>query len=418
MPAMETAGVPANTRALGRVLILLGLSAFLNYIDRSNLSLAASLLKDELGLSPSRLGVLLSAFFWTYAGCQLLAGWLVDRFDVKWVFAAGFLLWSTATAVTGTLHTFAALLVIRILLGAGESVSYPAYSKIIASHFQENQRGFANSVISIGLYFGPAVGLLLGGPLVSKFGWRPFFVVLGLVSLVWLLPWSSWMPATPREPGELRTFSILSIVKQKSALGTCVGLFCINYCVYFSVTWLPFYLVRERNFSLTQMAWVGGAFFITAATSAVIWGDISDRWIRAGATPTRARKTIMAVSGVAFGFFIALAVFAPRQLSVVLLILAGASLGGSSSNVWAITQRLAGKQAVGRWCGLQLFLANLSGIIAPALTGYLVDRSGHFYSAFLVMAAVAALGSLSWVYLIGPIEPINWSANIDTGDAA
>jgi MFS family permease len=237
-------------------------------------------------------------------------------------------------------------------------------------------------------------------------------MVLGLVSLLWLVPWSSLMPRTPREPEESGKFSLFTIVKQRSAIGTCLGLFCINYCVYFSVTWLPFYLVRERKFSLTQMAWVGGAYFIVAATSAVIWGAVSDRWIRSGATPTRARKTIMAVSGVAFAFFIAWAVFAPLQLSIVLLVLAGASLGGSSSNVWAITQRLAGKEAVGRWCGVQLFLANLSGIIAPALTGYLVERSGHFYSAFLVMAGVAAFGSLSWLYVIGPIEPVLWPPNV------
>src|ERR1700722_9982229 len=165
---------PSSTVGLNRILVLLSLSVFLNYIDRSNLSIAAPLLKDELHLTASQLGVLLSAFFWTYAGCQLTSGWLVDRLDVKWVFALGFFLWSVATAVTGLLHSFGALLAVRVLLGAGEAVAYPSYSKIIAGHFPEARRGFANSMIAAGLYTGPAIGLLAGGPLIAQLGWRPF----------------------------------------------------------------------------------------------------------------------------------------------------------------------------------------------------------------------------------------------------
>jgi len=138
--------------------------------------------------------VLLSAFFWTYACLQIPAGWLVDRFEVKWVFAGGFLIWSAATAVTGILHTFAALLAVRIILGVGESVAYPSYSKIIANPFPEGRRGLANAIVASGLCFGPSFGMLFGGTLMGRWGWRPFFVTLGLVSLLWLGPWSVWMP--------------------------------------------------------------------------------------------------------------------------------------------------------------------------------------------------------------------------------
>ncbi len=141
------------------VLLLLGLSVFINYIDRANLSVAAPMLQDELGLSHSQLGILLAAFFWTYALMQLLAGWLVDRFEVKWVLAIGFFVWSVATAFTGVLHAFAALLVIRVVLGIGESVAYPAYAKIFANHFVENRRGFANSIVGAGQSLGPAMGI-------------------------------------------------------------------------------------------------------------------------------------------------------------------------------------------------------------------------------------------------------------------
>src|SRR5579864_2783339 len=108
-------------------LLLLAISAFINYVDRGNLSIAAPMLKDELGISAAQLGVLLSAFFWTYACLHLFYGWLVDRLNVNWVFAGAFLLWSAATAATGVVHTFPALFVLRLLLGMGEAASYPSY---------------------------------------------------------------------------------------------------------------------------------------------------------------------------------------------------------------------------------------------------------------------------------------------------
>ena len=154
MTVPTTYEAPSKGRLNG-VLFLLSLSVLINYIDRSNLSIAAPLIKDELHISASQLGTLLSAFFWIYAFMQIPAGWLVDRFDVKWVFAAGFFLWSAATAVTGVLHGFAALLIIRVILGIGESVAFPSYSKILATYFDKSRRGSANSLIIAGLALGP-----------------------------------------------------------------------------------------------------------------------------------------------------------------------------------------------------------------------------------------------------------------------
>ena len=129
MAAVPISSTEKISPTLIRVLVLLGLSVFINYIDRTNLSVAAPLLKSELGLSASQLGILLSAFFWTYSFMQIPVGWLVDRFEVKWVFAIGFLIWSAATAFTGVVHTFVALLAIRVVLGVGESVAYPPIRK-------------------------------------------------------------------------------------------------------------------------------------------------------------------------------------------------------------------------------------------------------------------------------------------------
>ena len=383
-PDRENAG-------LNGVLILLGLSVFINYIDRANLSVAAPFLKSELGLSASQLGILFSAFFWTYAGMQIPAGWLVDRFEVKWVFAIGFFVWSTATAVTGATHAFVTLLAARVILGIGESVAYPAYAKIFAIHFVERQRGVANSFVGAGQALGPAMGMLFGGTLVARFGWRPFFVALGLVSLLWLLPWLQWMPRTGKSvAGDTRQSpSFLEIAGQRSAWGTWIGHFCSNYFLYFLLTWLPFYLVGERHFSMNGMARIGGATFVTAALSALICGRLSDRWICGGATATRVRKTFMVLGLVCNGLFVAGSVVSPNGLSVGLLVLAGASFGLISSNLCAIAQTLAGPHAAGRWMGMQNFVGNLAGAVAPALTGFLVERTGHFYWPFFITAGVA-----------------------------
>src|SRR5437773_9098365 len=186
-----------------RVLILLALSAFINFVDRGNLSAAAPLLKTELVLSDVKLGILLAAFFWSYAMFQIASGWLVDHVDVKWMLAGGFFLWSVATAATGLAGGFALLLVARLVLGVGESVVYPSYSKILARYFPEDRRGFANSVIITGFYAGPAFGLFFGGILMGRFGWRSFFLVLGLLSLAWLLP-AAVFPTDGLSPGRLQ----------------------------------------------------------------------------------------------------------------------------------------------------------------------------------------------------------------------
>jgi MFS transporter, ACS family, D-galactonate transporter len=392
------------------VLVLLWLSVFLNYIDRSNLSIAAPQLKSELGLSATQLGVLLSAFFWTYACLQIPAGWLVDHLEVKWVFAGGFLIWSAATAVTGVLHSFAALLAVRVILGIGESVAYPSYSKIIANHFPMARRGLANSIVASGLCFGPSFGLLFGGTLMGRFGWRPFFVTLGLASLLWIGPWSLWMPrAKPQKAdGSKNRIRLTEIVARKAWVATALGLFCSNYVNYFLLTWLPFYLVRARGFSMNAMAEVGGAMMLTAAVSAVVSGKLSDRWIRAGATTTRVRRGFIVAGNLVTGTFLMASVVAPRSISVGLLMLAGMGFGMVSANIWAITQTLAGPHAAGRWAGSQNFIGNLSGAVAPALTGILVDRTGNFLWPFLIAGAVAWSGAAVWTFLLGPIEPVVW----------
>ncbi len=331
--------------ALSIVLGLLAFSVFINYIDRGNLSTAAPMVKDELKLSASQLGFLLSAFFWTYPIFQIFSGWLVDRFNVCWVMATG---------VTGLLHSFTALLIVRFVLGVGESVAYPAYSRIMAQYIPESHRGLGNALIASGLSSGPGFSMLAGGMLMARFGWRPFFVVLGLASLLWLVPWFVWMPrgpglasATHLEPSP----GTWEILQQRAAWSSFVALFCINYLLYFMIVW-PFYLVRERHFSMDAMAKTGAAVFFTQALSAVICGRYSDRWIASGATQTRVRKTFLIAGAICASLSLFASVLVGPVLCVALLMLAGASVGMSACTVWPVPKHWRGRtpRGVGRVC--------------------------------------------------------------------
>src|SRR5271169_799152 len=316
----QRTGIPG---ALRIVLFLLAISIFINYIDRSNLSIAASALKDEFGISSSQLGLLLSAFFLTYGLFQLLSGWLVDRFNVNWIFAGGFFLWSVATAATGIAHAFASILVFRLLVGIGESVAYPSYTKIIASNFPETQRGFANGVLSAGVVLGPGFGMLFGGLLIARYGWRPCFIVLGLASLLWIIPWLRYAPNEPRviRADTTGTPMFLELLRVRSLWGTCLGLFCGNYVNYFLITWLPFYLVRERQFSMDKMAKIGGAAYLLGACACALTGWLSDRWIASGATPSLVRKTVVGGGAALAGIFVGLTAVAGRVYCIPALVL-------------------------------------------------------------------------------------------------
>jgi MFS transporter, ACS family, D-galactonate transporter len=414
-----TNSTPADDSKIARgmvvVVVLLMISVLINYIDRGNLSIAASMIQDELKISHSQLGILLSAFFWTYAACQLISGWLVDRFNVNWVMAGGFLVWSTATAMTGLVHGLAALFAVRLLLGVGESVAYPSYSKIFANHLHERHRGFANSLIAAGVSLGPALGLLAGGEVIAKFGWRPFFIVLGLGSLLWIPAWIAFMPRGPSLGGAVGRHvgpGIAEILEQRSLWGSAAGLFCVNYVSYFLIIWLPYYLTRERHLPTGTMVVIGALVYVMSSVFATICGWLSDRWIAAGSGPTLVRKGFMSAGMILSAIFLVAGVAAPRMhIAMLLWLLAGAAYGVSASNTWAITQALAGPQAAGKWTGFQNFIGNMAGIVAGALTGYLLDRTGRFFWPFTATAIIAVFGCLCYVFIVGPIEEARWRSS-------
>src|SRR3954462_767792 len=186
---MATAAIKRTSRAGSALVFLLGAAIFLNYVDRGALPVAAPLLKGDLKLSNEAYGWAVSAFFWIYAPIQLFAGWLCDRFSVYKLLAVGILIWAGSTVLMGFVGGFASLFVLRIMLGIGESLAFPGSSKIIARHVPPERRGVANSALAMGIALGPAVGTLAGGFMVAYWGWRAMFIVFGLVTLIWLVPW-------------------------------------------------------------------------------------------------------------------------------------------------------------------------------------------------------------------------------------
>jgi len=409
MSAATRAHRPAP-RAMRIVLGLLVLSVFINYVDRGNLSIAAPLLKDEMDLSASGLGILLSSFFWGYTASLFFCGWFVDRFDVNRVLAAGFVVWSLATAATGLVHGFALLLVMRVLLGAGESVAFPAYSKILARCLPEHERGFANAAIVAGLKLGPAAGTLGAGLLMARFGWRAVFVGIGLVSLWWLPAWIKWRPrGAGMAPDAGPCPSASEIFRQRQFWANTAAAFCCAYPLYFTVTWLPLYLVRAQHLSMPDTVRTATLYYVIDGAAALLTGWAADRCIRRGLGVTGVRKSAM-VAGwlMAAAGFLGCA-YAGSASSFAWLVVTAVGVGVGNSGIWAVTQTLAGARAVGRWAGLKNGFSNLAGVICPALTGFTVDWSGDFRVALGITAAICLLGAVVWVVGIGEIRQVDWA---------
>jgi MFS family permease len=358
------------------------------------------------------MGFLLSAFFWSYTACQLLSGWLADRFPVSWVFGIGFFLWTAATLGAGFASGLISLAILRLMMGVGQSVAFPCYSKVIAIGFPVDKRGLPNSLLDAGLKLGPAVGTFLGGLLVADYGWRIMFIVIGLGSLLWLIPWIAWASrAHPKVVAEIADHGpgMLTIVARKDAWGTFIGNFCYTYGLYFMLTWLPSYLVNERHISLRLMGMLGSLPFLGSAGLAVVCGWLSDTWIERGGSPTLVRKTFV-ISGLLLSTAMVPAALVPDLgASMILLCVACAALGMYASNHWAITQTKAGTAAAGMWTGMQNTVGSMAGIIAPAATGIIVERTGSYYWAFVSPAVLALVGVCCYLFMVGKVAPVDWS---------
>jgi len=406
----------AATRTGTVLLVLLVVSIFINYIDRSNLSVAAPLIQKEMHFTDGQMGLLFSAFFWTYSSLQLvgIAGWLSDRFSVGWVFAGSFLVWSFATLATGVLSGFVALFAMRLILGAGESLAYPCYCRILATDVPQHQRGRANAFLDAASKLGPGVGTFIGGMMMVRFGWRVFFLVLGISSLLWLVPWLRSMPRTPGiRTASIMPFTFLSeMLRKRTAIGTLCGHFFANYFWFFLLIWLPSYLVNERGFSIARMATVGSAAYCAVAAATLCAGWLSDWLIGRGASVTRVRKSIVVAGLLGSAAVLPVAFIHNETQSLIFLFISCMAFGTYTSNHWAITQTVAGPLMAGRWTSVQNGIGNYSGIFASWLTGHILQRTGSFRLAFAVAGIVVVLAAFMWGSVVGPVRELSWSGSI------
>jgi MFS family permease len=391
-----------------RLFVLLCVSVWINYMDRGNLGVAAPALQPEMGLTPTQMGVLLSGFFWTYSLLQPIAGWLVDRYDVYRLYAAGFAVWSVAVAAGGLSPGFTTLMVSRLFLGAGESLAYPAYSRMIAGSFAECRRGFANAMIDVGTKAGPALGTLLGGIVIEMWGWRWFFFCMGAISLIWLRPWIRAIPGTGKRPDTQRPqhYAPTTIFRNRQAWVTFLGLFCFNYAFYFLLTWLPSYLVTERNFSLRAMAVYGALPYCATAITSLAAGIWADRRIQNGAEAGALRRQIAVAGLILSGLMLLVSASAATVPAMICLVVAFIGIGLFTCNVWAITQTLAGRDRAGTWTGWQNAVGNMGGVIAPIVTGWSVASAGSFFAAFVTAAMMLFAAAVLYGIALGRVAVV------------
>lgn len=405
-------GAARSQHGHGRVVLLLAIAVFFNYADRGNLSTVAPALKGELGISNAWLGVLLSSFFWVYAPAQLVAGSFAQRLDVRRVLAIGLAVWSLATLLTGLAGGLVSILLLRLLLGAGEAAIFPCTSRILAEAVPETERGKANGLITTGMAIGPMAGTFAGGLILAEFGWRWVFVGFGVISLAWLWPWLTTrqppaLPIAAEHDHDPPTYA--QILSKREAWGASLGHFSTNYSQYLVLTWLPTFLVKGQGFSLKQMAAIGAIVYLAQALGSLVSGWGSDRLIASGARINGRRAMIMTGTAGA-GLSLLGAGLTAGIAAAAMMTFAGFFIGIMTPMVYSIAQTLAGPRAGGRWVGLQNFIANLAGIIAPIVTGWLVDRTGSYLPAFIVAAVVAIVGLIGWGWIIRAIRPVQWKA--------
>lgn len=396
----------AKTGGAAALVLLLGAAVFLNYVDRGAIGIAAPLMTAQLDLSPKQFGIIVSAFFWVYAPLQLFVGWLVDRFSVYKLIAAGVLLWAAGTLLTGFAAGFLSLLLLRVLLGAGETIAFPGGSKIIAEAVPAERRGLANATLALGIALGPAAGTLVGGLILATYGWRAIFIAFGIVTLAWLLPWQ--LVTRELHPSSTGRTSVPlgALAGRWSLWSMSIAHAASNYVFYFILSWLPLFLIKSRGMAITEMTLLATLGYAAQAIAALSLGAVSDWWTSRGRSEAAMRRGMMIGGQLLAGLAVLGLAYATSTAEIaVLLCIAGVATGALSLNIYAIAQMFAGPRAAGTWVGFQNALGNSSGIFGPIVTGIIVENAGYG-TAFAVTAAVSVAGALWWVLAVPRIATV------------
>ncbi len=384
---------------------LLFIASLINYLDRSSISLALPLISKDLHLGPESKGLLLSAFFWTYALMQIPVGWAADRVNLRWLYFSAFVLWSLGQGLTGFATTLGVLILFRLLLGIGESIYLPGGTKIVSLLFASTERG-----LPCGLFdFGTRMGLVMGGLtipwLLVHFGWRLSFRLIGFTALLWLIPWL-WATkgrldqrARPASSDRDRGRALRRLLTNRNLIGICLGFFCFDYYWYLFVTWLPDYLVTVRHLTILRAGFFSALPYFVFGASEPLGGWIADRLVAHGWSETRTRKGIVTVAFLS-GLLLIPASRVQSANTAVFLI-AGASLVGlATGNLLVILQCCAPQEDVGLWTGFENFAGNLAGVLAPLLTGVLISRTGSYAPGFGLAVVVLLAGIFCYWFIV------------------
>jgi MFS transporter, ACS family, D-galactonate transporter len=392
---------------------LLFVASFINYLDRATISVALPLISLDLHLGPEIKGLVLSAFFWSYALMQVPVGWCADRWNLRWVYAGLFAVWSLACGLTGFAGSLLVLILLRILLGIGESIYLPGGTKIVSMLFPSKERGFPSGLFDSGTRLGMAVGTPVIAALIMYCGWRKMFAVVGFTAIAWVVPWllvapkRLQVPRTAALPPDSRPARKIRF--NRNLLGICLGFFCFDYYWYLLVTWLPDYLITVRHLTLLRAGFYASLPYLVYGVCQPLGGLIADLFIRWGWDETRTRKTMITIAYLS-GLLLIPAALAKSPLAALAFLAGGSLVGLAAGNLFAVVQCCAPPDEVGIWTGFENFTGNIGGVLAPIVTGFLIARTGTYLPGFALAAVVLALGSLAYWFLIGDLHP-TWRAN-------
>ncbi|CAB3840557.1 MFS transporter [Achromobacter sp. SIMBA_011] len=428
-PGLQSAQRPTRSRYL--IMVMLFITVVINYLDRSNLSIAAPALKDEFGLDTVHEGLILSAFGWTYAAMQIPGGWLVDRVSPRVLYAAALILWSAATFFMGFAGSFVILFVLRLAVGALEAPAYPINNRVVTTWFPEKERATA-----IGFYTsGQFVGLAFLTPVLAwlqhHYGWHMVFVSTGLLGIVWGVLWY----LIYREPRQFKGANAAEIeliqkgggvvdldkrvtekkapfnwndlglvMSQRKLWGVYLGQFCLTSTLWFFLTWFPTYLVKYRGMDFIKSGFLASVPFLAAFIGVLCSGVLSDFLIRRGATVGLARK-LPIILGLLISTSMIGANFTDSTPWVIFFLALAFFGNGLASITWSLVSALAPVRLLGLTGGVFNFVGNLSSICTPIVIGFLVSKDS-FAPAIVYVSSLALLGALSYILLVGKVERI------------
>jgi len=408
------------------VVFLLFLASLINYLDRATVSMALPLLSRDLSLGPETKGLLLSAFFWSYAAMQIPIGWCADRLNLRWLYAGAFALWSLAQGLTGLATGLGSLIACRLALGVGESIYLPGGTKIVSLLFRHEERGLPSGLFD----FGTRTGLVVGGFLIPwllvHYGWRRTFLLVGLSALPWLVPWMLVTPArlqgndakpqrvtdrarsgrvagTALQRLGVHVLRVLALLRNRNLVGICLGFFCFDYYWYLLVTWLPDYLVTVRHLTILRAGIYTALPFFVFGISEPIGGWIADRLIKLGWDETRTRKGIVTVAFLP-GLLLIPAARVETATAAIILVIGGSLVGLATGNLIVILQSCAPSDQVGVWTGWENFAGNVGGVVAPLATGFLIARTGSYAPGFALGAVLLLAGLFSYWFIVGELK--------------